>query len=33
MVICITQEVSTVWKQDKDQKNCLMECSRIVKES
>ena len=33
MAIFVTQEVSVIWKQDKDQKNHLVECSRIVKES
>ena len=27
MAIFITQEVSVIWKQDKDQKNCLVEPS------
>ena len=33
MAIFVTQEVSVIWKWDKDQKNCLMECSRMAKES
>ena len=31
MAIFVTQEVSVIWKQDIDQKNRLVECSRIVK--
>ena len=33
MVILISQEVSVMWKQDKDQNNHIVEHSRMVKES